>query len=169
MNDLVYVDNSSAPNRLQGLTSAEEDQSVKLRTKRSGPYRVVQATPHTVTFDIYGLHIFVAIDRVTLSMAAQEFNQDASQRNCDNQFSLEHGTTHTKLHTQESVMEKKANTAPEKDVLSPTAQENAVRTELREQFTANDEEEKDLPMENVIDRVIDSSVDGQRTLYRARR
>lgn len=84
VNDMVYVDDQQEPKLLQGLTSAGEDASVKVRPKMSKSYQVVHATLHMVTIDIDGVHKIVAINLVTLSQAAQEVYQDASERNCNN-------------------------------------------------------------------------------------
>lgn len=109
---MVLADRSPAPKRRRELASAEEDPSVKLRPRKSGPYRVVRPVPHTVTVGIDGLHNVAAIDRVTLSQASQKVNQDASVRNCDNHIWTEYGTTLAKPHTGKSAMEKKANIVP---------------------------------------------------------
>lgn len=71
---MVYVENSSAPNRRQVKTSEKEDRPFELPPKKSGPYKVVQAAPHTVTTDIDGLHNIIATDQMTLPQAAQKFN-----------------------------------------------------------------------------------------------
>lgn len=80
VDDLVYASNPPAPKYRQRLTFAGEDPSVKLRLKKVGPYRVAQATPHTVTINIDGLHKVVAVDQVTLSQAAQNVNKGEKLR-----------------------------------------------------------------------------------------
>lgn len=101
---------------------------------------------------------------MALSQEIQQVNYNASERNCDTQPSLKHGKTLTKPHAAESVREKMARIAPKDDGLLPSAQEDAVRTELCEQSTPTGREEKS-PMEYVLDRVIDNRVDGQRLHY----
>lgn len=140
--DMVHVDNSPAPKRHPEMTSTVKSTSVTLLPEKSGPYRMKLTRPHTVTANIDELHSIVAIARVTFLQAAQEINQDASGRNCDYQFSPEHETLLKKPLTVESVMENEANMAPKNDSLSPTAQGNAARPELRTQRTPTGREEQ---------------------------
>lgn len=65
-------------------------------------------------------------------------------------------------------MKKKAGTAPKNEGLLPPAQKDAVRTKIREQRTPIDGEEEKQSTGYVVDRVFDSRVDGQPTLYRVR-
>lgn len=157
--DMLYVDNPPALKRHRILSSAREVSSTKLRSKESGPYRVARVSPYTVTTDIDGLHNVFAIDQVTLSQVFQELYHDANSRNCNNQRSLDHGTTLTKFSTRESVMERKASIVPEYDVLPPTAQCDAVRTKLREQRAPTGGEKQKQPPKYVVDPFIDSRVD----------
>lgn len=124
--DIVYVVNPLVSKPCQNMTSTVEDPSFKLRLTKSEPYRVVQATPHTVTINIYGLHNIVAIDRVALSQAALEINQDASGQNCDEQFPTEYKTMPKEPQAVEPFVEKRANATPENGGSSPSAPEDAV-------------------------------------------
>lgn len=63
---------------------------------------------------------------MTLSQAAQGIDQDACGTNCESQFPQEHEIILRAHLTIEPVLEKDANTAPENDGLSSTAQEDAV-------------------------------------------
>lgn len=159
VNYMVYFDNSPAPKRRQQMTSTVEDPSFKLRPMKSGLHRVVLATPHTETINIDGLHNIVAIDRVTLSQAAQEINRDASERNCENQFSPNHGIILGKPLIVEAVLEKNVYTAPKDDGLSQKTQEDTVRPELQEQRTPTSKEKQKQSTEYFVDRVVDGKAD----------
>lgn len=50
----------------------------------------------------------------------------------------------------------------------PTAQEDAVRTILRQKLALRGGEEEKQSMVYVVEQVIDSTGDGRRTLYRVR-
>lgn len=84
--DLVYIDNPPMQRRRQQKKTSTENQSVKLRLKKAGPYRVGRATPHMVTVDIDGLHKFVRIDRVTLARVVYEDGRDAEGQERDDEF-----------------------------------------------------------------------------------
>lgn len=148
---MVYVDSPPVPKRRQGMTSKLEDPSVKLRLKNSGPYKMVRARLHTMTIEIDGVHSVVAIDQLTLSIVAPKFIQDTSARNCNDPFSQEHEFMLRKPHTVEPDIEEKVKTVPKNDGPSPTTQEKAVRTKLREERSQTDGEEGKQPMAYVVD------------------
>lgn len=62
LDDLVYVDSLPASKSCQGLTFTVVDPSVNLSPMKYSLYRVVRATPDTVTTDIDELRNFVASD-----------------------------------------------------------------------------------------------------------
>lgn len=165
LDDTIYVANPPASKRCKGLTSAREGPSVKLRPKKSGPYRVVQATSHTVNVGIDELHNIVAINRVTLLQVARKVNQDAVERNCDNQSSQEYESMLSKSQSVEILNEEGAKTAPENDGLLPAAPKVAEHTNHRRGSALTIEEERQ-PIEYVVNQFIKSKIDGRRTLNR---
>lgn len=65
--DVVYINKPPTPEHHQEAKNLKEVSSLKLRPKKFDPYRVVRATPYTVTIDMDALHNIVTIDTVTLA------------------------------------------------------------------------------------------------------
>lgn len=162
---MVYVDNPPAPKRHQDMTSMVENRSDELWLEKSGPYQVARAMSYTVTIDISGLHNTVAIDKITLSQAVREINQDASRRSCKNQFSTEHIGTPKKLQATEIFREEMVRTAPENYGRSLTAPRVTVCAERCGRCAPTGKGRR-RPTEYVVNRVIGNMTDGRCMLHR---
>lgn len=83
--------------------------------KKSGPYPVVWATPHTVTIHSNSLHTIGAIDQVTLTQAAQKTYRNTNKQVCNSQFLSEHGTVSKHFYVGEPFSEWKQLTTPRRN------------------------------------------------------
>lgn len=79
INDAANLNKTPTSNLRKEDTTLAPDPSVKLRPMKSGQYRVVRSTLHTVPIDVDGLHNVVAADKITLVKAANEEEQDTGE------------------------------------------------------------------------------------------
>lgn len=99
------------------MTPTAEESSVKIHPKTSWSSQVVRIKSPTVPVGIYGLHNFVAIDRVTLANTTRERIQNPNEQIFRNQLSTNHENRPTKLQAVERPMKGRAEKAPENDDL----------------------------------------------------
>lgn len=101
-----------------------------------------------------------------MSQATRDTIHDASRENCKNQFSPEYKSMLKKHQSVKIIKEDGAKTALKNVGPLQTAPKHAGRADHREQSTLTGEKKQQT--KHVVERFIDSRIEGRRTLYRVR-